>query len=131
MVSKEPREIKGAKIAPRDLILDLLEVKPSRDQKTAKPDDHKFLQVIAKGTKGGRNVTWELESVMHPYYKWNMNMGVFTVGFPAAVTCRMLGNGQVKEKGFFTGESVLDPMIYFGELKRRDITFTAKMIEEL
>lgn len=131
MGSKEPIKVKGTKVAPRDFIVELLEVKPGANKNTVKHDDHKILRVIVKGTKNGKNVTYEVETVLHHYPKWNMGNGPFSVGFPAAITSRMLGNEQVKEKGFYSGESVLDPAIYFKALNRRGITVTAKTVEEL
>ena len=131
MGSREPIEVKGVKVAPRDFIVELLETKPGANKGVVKHDDHKILRVIVKGIKDGKAVTYEVESILHHYPKWSMGNGPFSVGFPAAITSRMLGNGQVKEKGFFSGESVLDPAIYFGQLKRRGVTVTARTVEEL
>lgn len=131
MGNKEPITVKGVQVSPRDFIVELLEVKPGSNHINIKHDDHKILRVIIKGTKEGRAITYEMETILHHYPKWDMGNGPFTVGFPAAITSRMLGNGQIKEKGFFSGETVIDPAIYFAELKQREIQVTAKVIEEL
>jgi len=129
--SSEPINVKGVEVVPRDFLVELLEVKPGSDTGITKHDDHKILRVIVDGTKDGKAVTYEVETILHPYPKWNVACGPFSVGLPAAITSRMLGNGWVKEKGFFSGESVLDPAIYFRELKRRGVTVTAKVSKVL
>jgi saccharopine dehydrogenase-like NADP-dependent oxidoreductase len=60
-----------------------------------------------------------------------MACGPFTVGYPGAVTTRLLGAGKIKEKGFFSGESVIDPQMYFDELAKRDIKFFVKVKQDL
>lgn len=129
--SNDPIEINGSKIVPRDLILELFETKPGSAPSTkVTPQDMKLLRVIVEGTKNGKNVKYEIETDLH-HHPWGLTNGFFSVGFPSAITTRMLGNGQVKEKGFFSGEQVIDTDIYFRELERRDIHVFSKVIEEL
>jgi len=136
LASEEVIDFKGQKICPRDFFVELIEGRShesgtSQPEKKAAPKDHKWLKVIVSGIKDGINKTIILESVLHPYTPWNMATGPFSVGFPAAVTAKMLGRGQVKEKGFFAGEQVLDTDIYFSELAKRDIHVTCRTEEEI
>lgn len=121
--------VKGAEVSPRDFLLEIFETKPGAVA-TSMPDDMKLLRVIVTGTKNGKNFTYEVESDLH-HHPWGLSNGHFSVGFPGAITARMLGNGWVKEKGFFSGESILDTEIYFRELARRDVHVLAKVTEEL
>ncbi len=121
--------IKGVNVAPRDFILEMFETKPGKELATI-PDDCKLLRVIVTGTKEGRKVTHEIETDLH-HHPWGLSNGHFSVGFPGAITMRMLGNGWIKERGFFSGESVIDTAIYFKELKRRNVVVNAKVSEEL
>jgi len=130
MGSQEKINVKGVEVSPRDVILEMFETKPGKSSAASTPQDYKLLRVIVSGTKGGKNVSYEVESDLH-HHPWGMSNGHFSVGFPGAITMRMLGNGWVKEKGFFSGESVIDTDIYFKELKRRNITVHAKVVEEL
>ncbi len=120
--SKTPINVKGTSVVPRDVLIALVE-KPVGDEDLPPPrdDDLESLRVIVSGQKEGRSVTYQVESMLHPYEKWNMATGPFSVGFPAAVTTRLLGSGQIAEKGFFSGEAVIDPETYFAELAKRDI----------
>lgn len=126
--SKEEIEVKGVRIVPRDFLLEVFETKPGTQ--TGTPDDMKLLRVIVTGTKDGRKCTYEVETDLH-HHPWGLSNGNFSVGYPAAITAKMLGRGQVKEKGFFTGEQVIDTNIYFRELERRDVHVFARVTEKL
>lgn len=126
--SQEKINVKGVEIAPRDFLLEVFETKPGA--KTGTPDDMKLLRVIVTGTKDGKKRAYEVETDLH-HHPWGLSNGHFSVGFPGAITAKMLARGQVKEKGFFTGEQVLDTDIYFRELEKRDVHVFAKVTEEL
>jgi saccharopine dehydrogenase-like NADP-dependent oxidoreductase len=131
--SKDCIDVKGTRVAPRDVLIALVEKSATAPEKSKlrQFDDHKDLRVIVSGEKDGRNMTYQVETVIHPYEKWNMPMGPFSVGFPAAVTTRLLGGGKIKEKGFFSSEAVIDPQMYFDELAERNIKVSVQVTEEL
>ncbi len=126
--SEEYIEVKGVKIKPRDFLLEVFETKPGT--KLATPDDMKLLRVIVSGTKNGKKCTYEVETDLH-HHPWGLSNGHFSVGFPGAITAKMLGKNQVKEKGFFTGEQVINTDIYIKELAKRDVHVYSKVTEEL
>jgi len=130
---REPIEVKGVEVAPRDFICTLIEktVKPKMSAKQQNHDDHKVLRVIVEGEKSGRKQTYTLEAMIHPYEKWNMAMGPFSVGFPAAVTTRLLGGGRITKKGFFASETGIEPQVYFNELAKRGIKVYSQLTEVL
>ncbi len=74
-----------------------------------------------RGTKDGQTQDWRLETVLHHYPEWEMPCSTFTVGYPAAVTGRLLGRGAIERKGAFGGEAAIPPEVYFAELNRRGI----------
>jgi lysine 6-dehydrogenase len=119
----EAMEIKGARIVPRDLTLALVarSLGAAKSTTPALPDDHKVLRVDVRGTKGGQVQDWRMESILHPYPAWNMPCGTFTVGYPAAVTARLLGRGAIETRGAFGGEAAIPPEAYFAELNKRGI----------
>lgn len=129
LAKEEKVRVGDVEIAPRDFLLEIFETKPGARAKTT-PDDMKLLRVIVTGTKGGKKMTFEVECDLH-HHPWGLSNGHFSVGFPAAITARMLGNGSIKEKGFYSGESVINPEIYFKELARRGIQVVSKITEEL
>ncbi|MGD8189464.1 saccharopine dehydrogenase family protein [Brevibacillus ginsengisoli] len=137
MGSDQPVEVKGQQVIPRQVLAAVL--KKTEDQALMtqsdvpfKHDDHKALRVEVQGEKAGQSCSYIMDCVISPYAKWpHMSQGVFSVGFPAAVTTRMLASGQIKEKGFFASEAVIDPQIYFAELAKRDIRVFANFIQQI
>lgn len=126
--NREKINVNGAEISPRDFLLEIFETKPGVTMDT--PDDCKLLRVIVKGTKNGKDCTYQVETDLH-HHPWGLSSGHFSVGFPGAVTAKMLARGDIKEKGFFTGEAVIDTDIYFRELEKRDIKVYAKVVEQV
>ncbi len=123
--SREPILVDRKKVVPRDVLLSLSREFPAT---SAKPDDHKVLRVDVKGKKGREDVTYRLESVQHPYEKWNMRCGSFTVGFPVAVVAKMLGSGRVRVKGAVGSEKAIEAETFFKALAKRglEVTVTRK-----
>jgi saccharopine dehydrogenase-like NADP-dependent oxidoreductase len=121
---KTPISITGNKVVPRDVLLALTERLPKTN---AKPDDHKVLRVDVKGKKNGEELEYRLETIQHPYEKWNMRCGSFTVGFPIAIVAKMLASGQVKAKGATGSEKAIHPETFFKELAKRGMEVTATL----
>jgi len=88
MSKEDAVEVDGVKVVPRDFICKMVDqhVKETTPETPAKPDDHKVLKIIVDGVKDGVRQQYSIESAMDPYEPWNMSMGTFTVGFPAAIT---------------------------------------------
>ncbi len=126
--SEEKINVKGVEVSPRDFLLEVFETKPGA--KTGTPDDMKLLRVIVTGTKNGKKCTYQVETDLH-HHPWGLSNGHFSVGFPGAITAKMLGRGDVKEKGFFTGEAVIDTDIYFRELEKRGVEVYASVVEQV
>jgi saccharopine dehydrogenase-like NADP-dependent oxidoreductase len=131
--SRETVDMSGKQVVPRDVLIALVEKQAGGADKPApkKHNDNKHLRVIVSGRKDGRDTTYQVDSMIHPYEKWNMAMGPFSVGFPAAVTTRLLGSGQIAEKGVFSGEAVIDTKKYFAELAKREIEVFASCTEQI
>ncbi|WP_134702279.1 saccharopine dehydrogenase family protein [Ammoniphilus sp. YIM 78166] len=131
--SSKPVNVKGQDVVPRDLLAAVLrEAKPTPVKQEKKHDDHKALRVEIVGKKDGQDGKYVLDTVISPYEKWSdMSQGVFSVGFPAAVTTRLLGSGQITKKGFFPSEAAIDPKTYFKELEKRGIKVHASFIQQV
>jgi lysine 6-dehydrogenase len=121
--STDPIDVKGASVIPRDVTLELVErtLKDAPPVEPSKLNDHKVLRVDVRGTKDGQTQDWRMESVLHFYPEWGMPCSTFTVGYPAAVTARLLGRGVVERHGAFGGEAAIPPETYFAELNKRGI----------
>jgi saccharopine dehydrogenase-like NADP-dependent oxidoreductase len=114
-------------VVPRALVLELVERSLAEARAAAagaekpKLDDHKVLRVDVRGTKAGQTQDWRLETVLHFYPAWEMPCSTFTVGYPAALTGRLLGRGAIEKRGAFGGEAAIPPEVYFSELNKRGI----------
>ena len=121
----EPIAVKGQSepVVPRAVVLELVErtLAAAAADEPPLPDDHKVLRVDVRGTKAGQTQDWRLETVLHAYPEWRMPCGTFSVGYPAALTGRLLGRGAIETKGAFGGEAAIPPETYFAELNRRGI----------
>jgi saccharopine dehydrogenase-like NADP-dependent oxidoreductase len=135
MGGKESIDVKGTNVVPRQFLAELLRqtaTKQTGSPESVKHDDHKVLRVEVSGEKDGRKSKYVLDSIISPYKNWpHMSQGVYSVGFPAAVTTRLLAGGQITQRGFFASEAVIDPHIYFQELAKRDIRVQANLIQEI
>jgi saccharopine dehydrogenase-like NADP-dependent oxidoreductase len=114
-------------VVPRAVVLELVERSLAAARAAAaagekpKLDDHKVLRVEVRGTREGQTRDWCLETVLHFYPEWEMPCSTFTVGYPAALTGRLLGRGVIERAGAFGGEAAIPPEVYFSELNRRGI----------
>jgi len=119
--SRKAIPVGDAKVVPRDMLIALSRLLPKAK---GKPDDHKVLRVDVKGRQAGKDVTYRLESVQHPYEPWGMRCGSFTVGFPVAVVAKMLASGEVKTRGAIGSEQCIQPEAFFKALARRGLPVT-------
>jgi saccharopine dehydrogenase-like NADP-dependent oxidoreductase len=118
---KEPIPVDGVAVSPRALLDALIERSLSKASTSLDPDDHMVLRVEVKGLRGGKEHLFVLEAELNPYEPWNKPCIAFSVGFPAAVTCRMLGDGTISARGALGSEVAVPPEPYFRELAKRGI----------
>ncbi|SHE33454.1 Saccharopine dehydrogenase, NADP-dependent [Seinonella peptonophila] len=131
MGSKEPIQVRDQQVIPLQVLSQLVQ-KQSFTVPDGEHDDHKALRVEITGVKDGIESKYVLHSVLHPYKPWSdMSQGVFSVGFPAAVTTRLIGSEQIKEPGFFPTEAAIPPKIYFRELAQRGIVVQSQFTQTL
>jgi saccharopine dehydrogenase-like NADP-dependent oxidoreductase len=131
LTSNEAMEVRGQKVVPRDVLIELMK-KQEVPTTEGQHDDHKVLRVEVTGRKDGQECQYILHTTLHPYKKWpDASQGVFSVGFPAAVTARLIGSGQIQERGFFPSEAVIPPEVYFQELAKRNIFITSQFTQKL
>jgi len=119
--SSEPLHVKGTPVVPRDLLLEVVDRLP---KPTVKPDDHKVLRVDVKGQKDGHTLEIRVEMICHPFEPWEMGTGPYSVGFPVGLTCRLLGNGTITERGALPAEACVPPEPFFKGLAARGLHTT-------
>lgn len=128
MGSKKKIKIDGHMISPRDVLISVC--RGPREEVSENYNDAKLLRVFVEGKKDGQNIRYELGVDLN-HHPWNLSNWVFSVGFPAAITMRMLGNGSIREKGVFSSESIIDTKIYFEELAKRDVFVKCNVLKQV
>jgi len=106
-LSKEPVEVKGTKIVPYDLTLQLWGAIPNNRDKGPFASG---LKVIVKGERKGKQVTYTADIV------GRMAPGT---GLPASIAALMLDAGDVKVKGVVAPEGCIDPGKFIAALLKR------------
>jgi saccharopine dehydrogenase (NAD+, L-lysine-forming) len=106
-LSKEPVEIKGAKVVPYDLTLRLWGSIPNNRDKGPFASG---LKVIVKGERKGKQVTYTADIV------GRMAPGT---GLPASIAALMLDAGDVRVKGVVAPEGCIDPEKFLSALIQR------------
>ncbi|MED4206643.1 saccharopine dehydrogenase family protein [Neobacillus mesonae] len=131
--STEEIDVSGSKVVPRQVLAEIVKLKNCGVRNEAKKhDDHKVLRVEIEGEKDGKTAKYIIDTVLSPYEKWpHMSQGVFSVGFPAAVTTRILGSNIIEQKGFFASEQIIPTDIYFAELAKKGILVQTNLIQNI
>jgi lysine 6-dehydrogenase len=106
-LSKEPLEVKGTKVVPYDLTLQLWGAIPNNRDKGPLASG---LKVIVKGERKGKQVTYTADIV------GRMAPGT---GLPASIAALMLDAGDVTVKGVVAPEGCIDPENFLAALIRR------------
>ena len=107
LLSKEPIDVKGAKVIPYDMTLKLWDAIPkNRDNGPAASG----LKVIVKGERKGKLVTYTADIV------GRMAPGT---GLPASIAALMMNAGEVTVKGVVAPEGCINPNKFLTELLKR------------
>ncbi|MFO7980548.1 MAG: saccharopine dehydrogenase C-terminal domain-containing protein [Candidatus Aminicenantes bacterium] len=121
MLDIEPVDFKGTKIVPREFLLSMITPKllPNEGE-----TDVCVMYNTLVGKKDGKKVRIE-------YFMWDkadttndISSMMRVTGYPMAITARMIGRGDIKEKGIVAPEDAITPDLYkkfIEELKKRNI----------
>ena len=117
LLSLEPVEVRGEKVAPRDVFV------AAAGPRLTKPEgkDLVALRVIVTGKKGGKpkKVGWELID----YYDVEHGISAMerTTGYSLSITGQMQADGRVTAKGVHTPDEAIPFQAYVDELGRRGV----------
>ena len=116
LLDTEPVDVKGARVAPRDLVVSVL------GPKLTKPNgrDIVALRVMVEGTKAGKPISigWELVD------RFDTERGISamerTTGYSLSITGQMQARGEIKA-GVYTPDESIPAEKYIAELAKRGI----------
>jgi len=107
LTGAEPIDIRGDKIAPKDIAVTLLDALPMPDEL---PPSLSGFMVWIRGNAGG-------DSVEYVYTAYG-RMSPWT-GIPASIGTQMLGKGEIQTKGVLAPEGCVDTNRFFAEIAKR------------
>jgi lysine 6-dehydrogenase len=117
LLDVEPVEVKGTKVAPRDLFLSVVGPKLTR----RRGPDLLALRVTVRGTKGGRPAERRFDLVDRYDDVHGISAMMRTTGYSLSITGQMQASGQVSPAGVFTPDECMPAEAYIGELRKREI----------
>lgn len=121
MLDIDPVEYDGTMVIPRKLLLSIITPRlvPNEGE-----TDVCVMYNTLEGKKDGKDIKIE-------YFMWDeadtgngISSMMRVTGFPMAITARMIGRGEIKEKGIIAPEDAIIPNLYgkfIAELKKRNI----------
>jgi lysine 6-dehydrogenase len=122
--SREPVGVNGSRVAPRDVLLALLQKNAPQES----PQDIETIRVVVTGRKRGCRITVKAESTAKYTTKPAFSAVARDTGFPAAIGALMLGRGQYCATGVQAPENVVPPEPFFRELAARDMPVHVRKI---
>jgi len=127
--SKEPLDVKGVCVAPRDVLITLLNQAPAA--KTP-PVNKGFKDVATQvaGTKDGSALTLRVDTWAWPHKKWGISGSKLMVASPPAIVARWMADGRLNRPGVWAPEQVIDGEAFFADLAQRGVgtSFTREEI---
>jgi saccharopine dehydrogenase-like NADP-dependent oxidoreductase len=117
--SRDPIAVNGAQVAPRSVLLALLQSKAT----TKTPKDVEALRVVVTGRRGKRRSATAMEMWADYSTRPQLSAVARDTGFPAAIAAVMLGRGEIQGVGVQAPENVVPPRPFFAELKKRGFRF--------
>lgn len=117
LLDQEPVEVKGVRVAPRDLALAVMA--PRLTKKTGR--DVVALRVTVRGMRGGkpRRVGWELVDWYDEEHGISAMMR--TTGYSLSIIGQMQARGEVTLKGVHTPDEAVPGDKYIAELAKRGV----------
>ena len=135
LASDKPIEVKGVKVAPRDVLLALVPP-PSEIDRAEKLEESEMdvlgcLLAEVKGKKEDEKTTYTL----YRTYTFRETLEKFGSGWaevavPVVITAVMLVNGEVKIKGVIPPEG-LEPEPFLAKLAERGLSFQERVAKEI
>ncbi|HKH90801.1 MAG TPA: saccharopine dehydrogenase C-terminal domain-containing protein [Gemmatimonadaceae bacterium] len=117
LLDLEPVDVKGIKVAPRDVFLTVVGPKLTK----AKGPDLLALRVTVRGTKDGRPAERRFDLVDRYDGTHGISAMMRTTGYSLSITGQMQARGQVGPPGVWTPDECMPAEAYIAELRARGI----------
>lgn len=106
---RNPVQIDGVKVQPRQLTIELLRGAMSHGS----PEDFLALRVDVKGLSGGKKISLRYQLLDHYDRKSKVSAMARTTAYPSTSVALLMGRGEIKDTGIVTPERIAqDPRLF-------------------
>jgi lysine 6-dehydrogenase len=128
LYSEEPITVKGIETTALDLMYEILLQLPE-SKETPRWAYGLLVQVL--GRKDGRRLKLTYWNRHPPQEEWGGKAAYYkNIAIPLSIGAQMIARGDVKVKGVVAPELAIDPEVFFGELRRRQIDICERVEED-
>src|SRR5262245_42779249 len=127
MAGNEPIDVRGAKVRPRDVLIEVLKRAPQIGRQGSL--GFKDIVTEERGVRGGKPVAGRVETIAWPHKTWGISGGTLLVATPPAIVARWLARGQIKTTGVLPPEQAVEAAPFFRELETRGARTTVAVAE--
>jgi saccharopine dehydrogenase (NAD+, L-lysine-forming) len=127
MAATDAIEVRGARVSPRDVLVEVLKRAPQIERKGSL--GFKDIVTEVRGTRGGKAVAGKVETTAWPHKAWGISGGTLLVASPPAIVARWLVRGQVRQAGVLPPELAVDAAAFFRDLETRGAMTTIAVAE--
>ena len=117
LASREKLRIGGVQVRPYDVLAAAVESTQTDTQEL----DVDVQRVEVYGQRRGRPVHLRLDSISNPNKAWRIGGGTIGTGTPPSIAAQWLAQGRIGARGVVPPELCIEPLPFFGELRRRGI----------
>ncbi len=119
--SRSPVKIGDVSVEPRDVLKKVLEKNLSFGE-----PDLVLVRILFEGTTGGKLHKLTYEIVDRQDNRTGLTSMMRTTAFPAAIIAWMVCSGKISRRGVVAQEVAVDPQLFIGQLKKRNINLVVK-----
>ncbi|MBC7998164.1 MAG: saccharopine dehydrogenase, partial [Leptolyngbya sp.] len=119
LMSTDPIKLKGGKVVPRELLIDLLDKKLAKDE-----PDVVLVRVTVTGVKDKEpvQIVWECIEFADQAEKLSAMMRM--TAFPASIIAQMIARGDIADRGVLRQESAVPVKLFLAEMASRGLHLT-------
>jgi saccharopine dehydrogenase-like NADP-dependent oxidoreductase len=120
LAGTEPIDARGVMVAPRDVLITLLQQSAAAHQKPVNVG-YKDIATVVEGTLNGKAAAMRLDTWAWPHERWGMSGSKLMVASPPAVVARWLADRSLRKPGVWPPEQSVDGDRFFADLARRGV----------
>lgn len=119
LMGTDPIKLKGGKVVPRELLIDLLDKKLAKDE-----PDVVLVRVTVTGVKDKEPVQLVWECIEFADQAEKLSAMMRMTAFPASIIAQMIARGDIADRGVLRQESAVPVKLFLAEMASRGLHLT-------